>query len=940
MRLGYLLEALNNPYGDHSAFDTHYGTPTEPIMLPIPVDECHSCKATALGEGRNVDDAMDALLKHSGYDGDENKALRERVIKAVNALPVVWASPNGQNARTGKDALPILAWFLGTWNGKEGTIQHDLEQVSDLVVAKNGMKSTRGKWLDELQRRYPTMDKFRAFIERERENPANKVEDDSVEGYDYPNPFYSDAKVDVYKASTISDAIKYSKGYTFCIGRRDGSNLFYGYRIAADAPESTVYFCWFKGPNGEKTHDNMCVIHVSSNGRYRMTNAGNTNGSPVVDKETVLKEYPALKGVLDKMYSEPLDDEEKVVSSVRPFTVIELNDTTKGYTRKQIAMLIGNACRFGDDYFEWVYETLDGGDLESGDSLIRKYLATGANRPTEEQEERLVRDGWGEYVEYNLKQYTKQVNEFQEDRLARQILDGKVTEVTRKGRKWYKAKGVALYLYKPLDKPVLLGEDADILFQGELWSDDMLNNFEVDQTIGAHSTFQFKKCTRLKAIDLSKYELDLNIRFDFCTNLRSIKFKTVSYAWINYCEALNDVSMLVTASCIIYNNRAIKNFESFRNLKALMLTLEGLSGLESLKGIEYYVDNVGYNNPHIHIMECSNLTDVSELGKLQGDKYITGFELQRCESISKEDFIRYVVPMQKNPDKLSYGEHISDEYLEKKFRSDNSRYPLQLDMTGEKPNYRYTGFEIDYIRPLKKPVEVEHCKLWKEACLNDLSGIYSCDTLDIKKLYGLTNLRPISKIKGIRRISISDCPNLLSLEGCPDVEELRIYNCNNLSDFEDFPESVEEFHYDGYRIPQLPTIGTKKIDVRFAHFNEGDMSGVYCENLELRYLRGKIRAFEPFKNFPSGVQKLVVDNNYVSFKGFTYNNVPKWIDFEYPSIDSLNELPLEDIFRVMDLKYPNGRNRLCMVTISTNEEMDEELQERYYEWAKKQHKKG
>ena len=155
MRLHRLLEALKNPYG----------TPTEPIMLPIPVDEGHRCKATALGEGQSVDSALDALLKHSGYGGDDNASVRARLIDAVNGLPVVKQSPNGQNARTGKDALPILAWFLDIWDGTDSTIKHDLEQVSDLVVAKNGLKTTRGKWLDDLQRRYPTVDKFRAYIQ-------------------------------------------------------------------------------------------------------------------------------------------------------------------------------------------------------------------------------------------------------------------------------------------------------------------------------------------------------------------------------------------------------------------------------------------------------------------------------------------------------------------------------------------------------------------------------------------------------------------------------------------------------------------------------------------------------------------------------------------------------------------------------------------------------
>lgn len=919
MRLHRLLEALKNPYG------TAHLMPTEPIMLPIPVDE-----------GQSVDSALDALLKHSGYGGDDKAKVRERLIDAVNGLPVVKQSPNGQNARTGKDALPILAWFLGIWNGAVGTIEHDLEQVSDLVVAKNGMKSTRGKWLDDLQRRYPTVDKFRAYIQRERENPANKVEDETVEGYDYPNPFYSDAKVDVYKASTISDAIKYSKGYTFCIGRRDGSNLFYGYRIAADAPESTVYFCWFKGPHGEKTHDNMCVIHVSSNGKYRMTNAGNTNGSPVVDKETVLREYPALRGVLDKMYSEPLDDEERVVSSVRPFTVIELNDTTKGYTRKQIAMLIGNACRFGDDYFEWVYETLDGGELESGDSLIRKYLATGANRPTEEQEERLVRDGWGEYVDYNLKQYTKQVNEAQNHLLTELKNAGLITEVTRKGKVWYKAKNIELKLYSPLDKPLLLDESS-ICFKGDLWNDDTLSKFEIDHTLGDRTpTFIFNSCNRLRVIDYSKSVLYVNFRVYDCNNLKSVKAIEAPYVWIVGCNNVDEVAMHVTASCNIVKNKAIRNFESFKNLIARTLYLHELNNLTSLKGIKRYLSEEIGGTTTLEIKDCPSLSDVSELSEVTDKKYLR-FEIKECRGISKEDFIKYIVPVQKNPNPSIKR---TDKYLKNEFISDNGQYPKQLNREPE--NAVYTGYVINYVRPLDKPVKVSYCKLWQDESLNDLSGIASCDTLDIKDQYGLTDLRPIANIKGVKRIMLHNCPNLISLEGCPNgITRLDIYDCNNLHDFEYYPDFIEDFNYDGIRIPQLPTIETETINVGFRKFRDGDISGVYCKNLRLTS-QNYIYSPEPFKDFPIGVKRLELFNGiaFRSFKGFTPDNVPREIYLQDTDIDNLNQLPLEDIFRVMDMTYPGGRNRLCAVTITYSEELDDELQERYYEWAKKQHKRG
>lgn len=908
MRLGYLLEALNNPYGDHSAIDTLYGTPTEPIMLPIPVD-------TALREGRNVDDAMDALLKHSGYDGEGNKALRERVIKAVNALPVVWASPNGQNARTGKDALPILTWFLGIWNGTAGTIQHDLEQVSDLVVSKNGMKSTRGKWLDELQRRYPTMDKFRAFIERERENPANKVEDETVEGYDYPNPFYSDSKVDVYKASTISDAIKYSKGYTFCIGRRDGSNLFYGYRIAADAPESTVYFCWFKGPHGEKTHDNMCVIHVSSNGKYRMTNAGNTNGSPVVDKETVLREYPALKGVLDKMYSEPLDDEEKVVSSVRPFTVIDLNDTTKGYTRKQIAMLIGNACRFGDDYFEWVYETLDGGDLESGDSLIRKYLATGANRPTEEQEERLVRDGWGEYVEYNLKQYTKQMREVQEHdnkyTLEPVIVSGKTIAYKVKTNN---AGYSAVNLYAPLDVPLQIqnGGNTFIKLKGDLWNDDALSNLQLEIKGPYLSELYIIDNNRIKSIeslphlpithigientnisgdvDVSNiYNLDyisivkcnkvlgvkgnpgilgrvLSISVKDCVNFERVEVKTNVYPKIDlYNVGIHDISYITTPFSKLF-----------------------ITECKKLKSVNGIYDKLG-EVEELFIQSCPNLEDVSDFRQYRSTEPIKQVVITNNPKIREEDYIKYILPLYK-PLPINR-QKATNDFVSRSFPKGMRVFKDTLQVYGKtgKEAYnmeKYYVHDFQYTSPYKHPLVVPLADVNSYGNVKDYSGLLKVGSLTIANNYLMTDFEPISHIEIRTYLHISTCGSLFSTKDCPAVEGLSIDNCNNIQEVL-IPNKNKKtlistcspslIKGNGAVIPEL--------QLHFIGYNHAD------KKLDLAAIKSRVNKLElttnsyvnesaPFERLQVKVHNLVLSNlsNIKSLEGFNKDNIPDVID--------------------------------------------------------------
>ena len=888
-----------------------------------------------LDEGASVNSELDTLLKQNGY-GDtaevDNKMLRQALIQAVNALPVVWQSPNGQNSRTGKDALAIMAWFLSQWDGNRSTIQHTFEEVADLVAIKNSLKTTKGKWLADVQNKYKTVPEFRSFIQREQRNKNNTVEDVNVEGYDYPNPFYSDKDVDVYKASTINDAIKYSKGYTFCIGRRDGSNLFYGYRIAANAPESTVYFCWFKDAEGNKTHDDMCVIHVANNGMYRMTDARNSNGSPVVDKDTVLREYPKLEKALQKMYSEPLDDEEKVVSKVKPFTVIELNDTTRAYTPKQIAMLIGNACRFGDDFFNYVYEEMDGKDLENGDSLIRKYLATGANRPTEEQEETLVQDGWGEYVDYNFKQYKKQIDEAQAHILA------KLKEYNLyvdDGIEYYRSKDT-ITLYQPLDKPVFSGNEVRL--SGDLWTEEQIQNIRVRTPF-----LVITDCNRIHDIgDITNIKGVVNgIMFARLPGLRDVHVKA-SHNSITLAENPNITSVTVEwekgldigkefevadspkmihfkaqfTDDLIFDNVGITDLADV-DVEADKLNIRNCDKLRSLGGIGdiFPAGKSSVHGRNIWLKNCPNLEDVSALGAINNgsprniqfiDLYVT-----ECPKISEEDWKTYITGKTERYLLWSKETETADFCHLNHVDTDYFKDCLKTVSIGGKDvricelnrSYAYsTYYRTSILYPLyiKGNVEVKEQGAW------DFSGLKKVSSLFIRNNRVMYDLTPLKHTKIEDELKLKDCVGLLTTAGCPKVKNLEIQACLNLREVELPKTGILRFTF--ANMYMVPMRGGHVKELYLDFIQELDSSFLpSCDLLEIGYIQNKTP--QPFANFPEGVKRVEFHGLYhiPTLEGIKADSIKidSWNGFDIPVNDFIAQLEANNGYLIKRIRFDN-----------------------------------
>ena len=352
-----------------------------------------------LNEGQAVDNEVNAVLRKAGVsdiDGLRNRLYQLRWVKN---------SPNN------KDAVPTVKWIADFAKEHGLSIEErwrDLfKWVWAIIRKKNRLNTTKNRALVDIWKEYPTFREFEEYIDDEEQKLVNGwkddfggqaevVDDDPDEvrmqriRQDLGKPTFSTpGVVDIYRADTQAEAIRLGKGYSWCISYTTGDNYFYHYRLN---PESTAYFCFFKEPQPEYD-DVACVIHVSKDGKYRMTNAENDNGSPVVDEERVVYCYPPLEKWLPSMTLTPLSQKERDMAGVRKSLGTDwLNVPIKflkdnHFSRSELRMLLNMGAGLSDEVFDYILDKYDHGKFNDKDSLINLYAKVTVYPLTKHQEE-------------------------------------------------------------------------------------------------------------------------------------------------------------------------------------------------------------------------------------------------------------------------------------------------------------------------------------------------------------------------------------------------------------------------------------------------------------------------------------------------------------------------------------------------------------------------
>jgi ribosomal protein S7 len=118
---------------------------------------------------------------------------------------------------------------------------------------------------------------------------------------------YNRNNLTILKGDLREKCINYGQGYTWCISRRDASNMFYTYRMRMNEP--MFYFVFDKDrPRNDVWH--AVVIYVDSTGTYHAATATNP-GDEQMTWDQIVRKQPKLKGLQQLFVHQPLTPEER-----------------------------------------------------------------------------------------------------------------------------------------------------------------------------------------------------------------------------------------------------------------------------------------------------------------------------------------------------------------------------------------------------------------------------------------------------------------------------------------------------------------------------------------------------------------------------------------------------------------------------------------------------
>jgi hypothetical protein len=213
------------------------------------------------------------------------------------------------------DALQLAKFF----NELDAEPQDALQLLQYYYTAYVDLR-TRGRINPQINS-FASVRQFELEVDARQEAKKSVADGDALEHVD---PVFENEYIAVYEAKTPAEACELGKNYTFCISRRDSSNMFYnykGYISPRTKPGDVATGTWFirlkKRVNGDVVTDakegdawvqpeHLIVFHIDGNNNLKWTWADNGrqgNGTESVTLQQVLEQFPefaaAFKGAGD-----------------------------------------------------------------------------------------------------------------------------------------------------------------------------------------------------------------------------------------------------------------------------------------------------------------------------------------------------------------------------------------------------------------------------------------------------------------------------------------------------------------------------------------------------------------------------------------------------------------------------------------------------------------
>ena len=132
---------------------------------------------------------------------------------------------------------------------------------------------------------------------------------------------YEDDNIIIHKASNQGETVLLGQGYTFCISRKEGGNLYIAYRLRAG---STFYFARLKHKDSNRLENgltfvdpsHMIVMDAQSSGKYQWTwadNGSQGHGTKDVTVDEAIQQFPEFSPAFEKKIfkNDPISDVER-----------------------------------------------------------------------------------------------------------------------------------------------------------------------------------------------------------------------------------------------------------------------------------------------------------------------------------------------------------------------------------------------------------------------------------------------------------------------------------------------------------------------------------------------------------------------------------------------------------------------------------------------------
>ena len=200
--------------------------------------------------------------------------------------------------------------------------------------------------------------------EKEFENRNKDVGIIDVHGDDKENVIADNEEVLILKGDDEHKCVRYGKGYSFCISRPYGGNMYGNYRLSK---ESTFYFIYFKKVPKENPKHIMVLDRTKDGWEWTF----GENQTKVIEGgwDELIAQYPILAKYEKKFVNKPLNDEEKEYQE-------KLSDFSQNPTIKDFQKFSykekADVLKFGMEIPEDLFDSLD-------KFLRNEYVSVGPN---------------------------------------------------------------------------------------------------------------------------------------------------------------------------------------------------------------------------------------------------------------------------------------------------------------------------------------------------------------------------------------------------------------------------------------------------------------------------------------------------------------------------------------------------------------------------------